>query len=80
MAAMDIEEEEMSRQVQVRFITKLKAPLKAPNTTIAIPSNLTRMGLSTLVNTLLQSSAPGIFILTVFFLLILYCTNYQLLY
>lgn len=58
--AMDIEEEEMSRQVQVRFVTKLKAPLKAPNTTIAIPSNLTRMGLSTLVNTLLQSSAPGI--------------------
>ncbi|KAK1383537.1 Ribosome biogenesis protein WDR12-like [Heracleum sosnowskyi] len=57
MDAMDIEEEEMSRQVQVRFVTKLKAPLKAPNTTIAIPSNLTRMGLSTLVNTLLQSSA-----------------------
>lgn len=55
--AMETEEEEMSRQVQVRFVTKLKAPLKAPNTTIAIPSNLTRMGLSTLVNTLLQSYA-----------------------
>ncbi|KAH7845595.1 hypothetical protein Vadar_003910 [Vaccinium darrowii] len=52
---MDIEGygEEFSRRVQVRFITKLQPPFKVPNASIAIPSNLTRMGLSAVVNNLL---------------------------
>ena len=48
---MDIDtnaEEENSRRVQVHFITKLKPPLKVAPTSIAIPSNLTRLGLSSL--------------------------------
>ncbi|XP_058184827.1 ribosome biogenesis protein WDR12 homolog [Rhododendron vialii] len=45
--------EEFSRRVQVRFITKLQPPFKVPSTSIAIPSNLTRMGLSAIVNSLL---------------------------
>lgn len=49
--------EEASRRVQVRFITKLKAPLKAPSTAIAIPSNLTRLGLSAVVNNLLKAGS-----------------------
>ncbi|XP_035550981.1 ribosome biogenesis protein WDR12 homolog isoform X1 [Juglans regia] len=53
---IDGEAEENSRRVQVRFVTKLKPPLKAPPTSIAIPPNLTRLGLSTLVNNLLQSA------------------------
>ncbi|KAL4570289.1 hypothetical protein LXL04_025941 [Taraxacum kok-saghyz] len=54
---MDIDEnvEDGSRRVQVRFITKLKLPFKAPTTSIALPSNLTRMGLSAVVNNMLQS-------------------------
>ncbi|KAL3844606.1 hypothetical protein ACJIZ3_002009 [Penstemon smallii] len=48
--------EESSRQVQVRFVTKLKPPYKAPPTSIAIPSNLTRFGLSVLVNNLLEAA------------------------
>lgn len=44
-----------SRQVQVRFITKLKPPYKAPQASISIPANLTRFGLSALVNNLLQA-------------------------
>ncbi|GLT72193.1 hypothetical protein SLA2020_441470 [Shorea laevis] len=55
---MDGEAEENSRRVQVRFVTKLKAPLKVPSTSIAIPSNLTRLGLSTVVNNLLQAGNP----------------------
>ncbi|PSR87723.1 Ribosome biogenesis protein [Actinidia chinensis var. chinensis] len=47
--------EEFSRRIQVRFVTKLKSPLKIPSSSIALPSNLTRMGLSALVNNLLQS-------------------------
>lgn len=47
--------EDASRRVQVRFVTKLKPPFKAPTTSIALPSNLTRMGLSAVVNNLLQS-------------------------
>ncbi|XP_062151053.1 ribosome biogenesis protein WDR12 homolog [Alnus glutinosa] len=52
---MDGEAEENSRRVQVRFVTKLKPPLKVPPSSIAIPSNLTRLGLSTVVNNLLQA-------------------------
>ncbi|KAH7554485.1 hypothetical protein JRO89_XS12G0224000 [Xanthoceras sorbifolium] len=52
------QDEDTLRRVQVRFVTKLKAPLKVPNTSIAIPSNLTRFGLSSVVNNLLQSVNP----------------------
>lgn len=52
---MDGDEEETSRRVQVRFVTKLDPPYKAPITSIAIPSNLTRLGLSTIVNNLLEA-------------------------
>ncbi|MCL7035648.1 hypothetical protein MKW94_001977 [Papaver nudicaule] len=55
MEAMVPEEEVETRRVQVRFTTKLKAPLKAPTTSIAIPSNLTRLGLSSVVNNLLKA-------------------------
>ncbi|KAF5748929.1 ribosome biogenesis protein WDR12 [Tripterygium wilfordii] len=52
----EIEEEEMSsRRIQVRFVTKLKDPYKVPNASISIPTNLTRYGLSIVVNNLLQS-------------------------
>ncbi|KAL0310206.1 UNVERIFIED_CONTAM: Ribosome biogenesis protein WDR12 [Sesamum calycinum] len=48
--------EESARQVQVRFVTKLKPPYRAPPASISIPANLTRFGLSALVNNLLQSA------------------------
>ncbi|KAK6928102.1 NLE protein [Dillenia turbinata] len=44
-----------AKRVQVRFVTKLQPPFKVPNTSIAIPSNLTRLGLSALVNNLLKA-------------------------
>lgn len=47
--------EEAARRVQVRFVTKLKPPFKAPPTSIAIPSNLTRLGLSSIANNLLKA-------------------------
>ncbi|KAK8644386.1 hypothetical protein V6N13_123694 [Hibiscus sabdariffa] len=52
---MDIENETNSRRIQVRFVTKLKARYKVPNTAIAIPSHLHRLGLSSIVNKLLQA-------------------------
>ncbi|KAH0638291.1 hypothetical protein KY290_038052 [Solanum tuberosum] len=57
MAEMDIngQVEEAARRVQVRFVTKLKPPFKTPPTSIAIPSNLTRLGLSSIVNNLLKA-------------------------
>jgi len=59
---MDGEAEENSRRVQVRFVTKLKPPLKVPPSSIAIPSNLTRLGLSTVVNNLLQAGTVALLI------------------
>ena len=47
--------EENSRRIQIRFVTKLKAPYKVPTTAIAIPSDLSRLGLSSIVNKLLQA-------------------------
>lgn len=47
--------EEASTRVQVRFVTKLNPPYKAPPISIAIPTNLTRFGLSALVNSLLKA-------------------------
>jgi ribosome biogenesis protein len=42
-----------SRQVRVRFVTKLPSPLRVPTTAIAVPADLSRMGLSEIVNGLL---------------------------
>ena len=47
--------EDDSRRIQVRFVTKLKAPYKVPTTAIAIPADLSRLGLSSIVNKLLQA-------------------------
>lgn len=54
---MDIDGDaaEASKLVRVRFVTKLPPALKVPFASIAIPSNLTRMGLSEIVNMLLQN-------------------------
>lgn len=49
---------EETRQVQVRFTTKLQPALRVPTTSIAIPANLTRYGLSDIVNTLLGNDKP----------------------
>ncbi|KAF8405893.1 hypothetical protein HHK36_007971 [Tetracentron sinense] len=46
---------ESSRRVQVRFLTKLQPPMKVPTTSIAVPSDLTRMGLSAVVNNLIKA-------------------------
>ncbi|KZV45451.1 hypothetical protein F511_20624 [Dorcoceras hygrometricum] len=46
---------ESSRQVQVRFVTKLNPPYKAPPSSISIPANFARFGLSALLNNLLQA-------------------------
>ncbi|KAM6549413.1 hypothetical protein CsatB_021089 [Cannabis sativa] len=54
----DGDEEENTTRVQARFVTKLDPPFKVPPTSIAIPSNLTRLGLSTIINNLLQSGNP----------------------
>ncbi|KAK1433135.1 hypothetical protein QVD17_10041 [Tagetes erecta] len=48
-------DEDTLRNVQVRFVTKLQPPFKAPTTSVALPSNLTRLGLSAVVNNLLES-------------------------
>ncbi|KAL2951093.1 hypothetical protein AAZX31_19G027300 [Glycine max] len=45
-----------ARRIQVRFVTKLGEPYKVPTTAIAIPADLGRFGLSSLVNALLQSN------------------------
>lgn len=47
-----------TRQVQVRFTTKLQPALRVPTTSIAIPAHLTRYGLSDIVNTLLGNDKP----------------------
>lgn len=49
---------EETRQVQVRFTTKLQPALRVPTTSIAIPAHLTRYGLSDIVNTLLGNDKP----------------------
>ncbi|XP_010939153.1 ribosome biogenesis protein WDR12 homolog [Elaeis guineensis] len=46
---------EASRQIRVRFTTKLPPPLRVPTTSLAVPSNLSRMGLSEIVNHLLKN-------------------------
>ncbi|XP_073286506.1 ribosome biogenesis protein WDR12 homolog [Primulina huaijiensis] len=46
---------ETTRQVQVRFVTNLNPPYKAPPTSISIPATLARFGLSALLNNLIQA-------------------------
>ncbi|KAG6418197.1 hypothetical protein SASPL_120397 [Salvia splendens] len=53
MGIDDGEGEGEARQVQVRFVTKLQHPYKVQQASISIPANLTRFGLSALVNNLL---------------------------
>ncbi|PKU70194.1 ribosome biogenesis protein WDR12 homolog isoform X1 [Dendrobium catenatum] len=53
--------EDSSRQVRVRFVTKLRPPFKVPTTSIAVPANLSRMGLSEIVNLLLKNSTARAF-------------------
>lgn len=50
--------EESSRQVRVRFVTKLRPPFQVPTSSIAVPANLSRMGLSEIVNLLIKNSNP----------------------
>lgn len=50
--------EEETRQVQVRFTTKLQPALRVPTPSIAIPAHLTRYGLSDIINTLLGHEKP----------------------
>ncbi|RWR83210.1 ribosome biogenesis protein WDR12 [Cinnamomum micranthum f. kanehirae] len=59
-SVMDIDGDvaEASKLVTVRFVTKLPPDLKVPFAAIAIPSNLSRMGLSEIVNMLLQNENP----------------------
>nr|AQX44197.1 hypothetical protein [Apostasia odorata] len=47
-------------QVHFRFLTKLQPPFKVPPTSIAVPANLTRMGLSEIVNLLLKNINPDL--------------------
>ena len=50
--------EGISKRIQARFVTKLEAEFQVSAAAIAIPSDLTRFGLSSLVNALLQSKDP----------------------
>ncbi|KAL9275560.1 Ribosome biogenesis protein WDR12-like protein [Drosera capensis] len=54
-ASMDIDGDTKENQkiVQVRFTTKLS--LRVPNTSFSVPSEVTRFGLSTIINNLLHS-------------------------
>ncbi|XP_071722846.1 ribosome biogenesis protein WDR12 homolog [Rutidosis leptorrhynchoides] len=54
---MDIDRED-EKNILVRFVTKLEEPFNAELRPIAIPSNLTRLGLSSIVNGLLKSGKP----------------------
>ena len=63
---MNINEESgegSARRIQVRFVTKLNAPFIVPSSAIAIPADLTRFGLSSLVNALIQSNGNFIYYL-----------------
>ncbi|KAK8954096.1 hypothetical protein KSP39_PZI001941 [Platanthera zijinensis] len=48
--------EESSRQVRVRFVTKLQPPYKVSKGSITVPANLSRMGLSEIVNLLIKNN------------------------
>lgn len=53
-AGMEVEE----RQIQVRFVTKLPAAVRVPNTPFSVPAHLTRYGLSEVINALLGLEKP----------------------
>ncbi|KAJ4826080.1 WD repeat-containing protein 12 [Turnera subulata] len=55
---MDMDADIDEKRIQARFVTKLKPPYQIPNTSLAIPANLTRLGLSTIVNSLLKNVNP----------------------
>ncbi|ESQ41531.1 hypothetical protein EUTSA_v10013619mg [Eutrema salsugineum] len=50
---MDVEGEDAAKVIHVKFVTKLDSPFEAPVRPVVIPSNVTRLGLSTIVNSLL---------------------------
>lgn len=52
---MDVEGEDVSRRLHVKFVTKLDSPFKVPVNSVAIPSNVTRLGLSSIVNSIIES-------------------------
>ncbi|EOA20689.1 hypothetical protein CARUB_v10001003mg [Capsella rubella] len=55
---MDVEGEDVSRRLHVKFVTKLDSPFKVPVNSVAIPSNVTRLGLSSIVNSIIESDNP----------------------
>ncbi|XP_010420221.1 PREDICTED: ribosome biogenesis protein WDR12 homolog [Camelina sativa] len=55
---MDVDGEDVSRRLHVKFVTKLDSPFKVPVNSVAIPSNVTRLGLSSIVNSIIQSDNP----------------------
>lgn len=50
---MDGGGEDASKVIHVKFVTKLDSPFQAPSSSVVIPSNVTRLGLSSIVNSLL---------------------------
>lgn len=50
---MNGEGEDASKVIHVKFIKKLDAPFKVLVTSFVIPSSVTRLGLSSIVNSLL---------------------------
>ncbi|KAL2633693.1 hypothetical protein R1flu_005172 [Riccia fluitans] len=54
----NMEAEKQETQVQVRFNTKLKQELRVVSTPFAVPSSLTRYGLSEVINALLGLEKP----------------------
>ncbi|CAL9128684.1 unnamed protein product [Musa textilis] len=53
---------EAARSMRVQFTTKLGPPLRVPSASLAVPSNLTRMGLSEIVNILLKNCKSPTFL------------------
>ncbi|KAF8118020.1 hypothetical protein N665_0006s0024 [Sinapis alba] len=58
---MNGEGEDASKVIHVKFVTKLDSPFKVPVTSVVIPSNVTRLGLSSIVNSLLTLEKPEAF-------------------
>ncbi|KAJ0232574.1 Ribosome biogenesis protein WDR12 [Hirschfeldia incana] len=58
---MEGEGEDASKVIHVKFVTKLYPPFKAPVSSVVIPSNVTRLGLSSIVNSLLTLEKPEAF-------------------
>ncbi|XP_033133920.1 ribosome biogenesis protein WDR12 homolog [Brassica rapa] len=58
---MNGEGEDASKVIHVKFIKKLDAPFKVLVTSFVIPSSVTRLGLSSIVNSLLTLEKPELF-------------------